>query len=106
MLIGVTPSKDQMIEKGIDLLVQCIKFDADIGEVTTVLSLNVLGIVYSVSVSTHEMSEESNLEAAWKALIQDFGTFHMLGQSKRVQDGHRELTEEESKALEESKLVR
>lgn len=106
MLIGIAPSKDQMIEKGMDLMVQCIKFDADIGEVQTVLSLNILGIVYSVSVPTHEMSEESNLEAAWKALIQDFGVFHMLGQSKRVQDGRRELTEEESKALEESKLVR
>ena len=106
MLIGVGPTKEQIIDKGMDLMSQCIKFDAEIGEVTTVMSLNVLGIVYSVSVPTHEMTEPSNLEAAWKALIQDFGVFHMLGQSRRVQDGSREMTEGEIKALEESKSSR
>lgn len=103
MLIGITPSKEQLIDKGMDLVSQIIKFDAEVGEITTVLSLNVLGVIYSVSVPTHEMSEPKNVEDAWKALIQDFGVFHMLGQSKRVIDGSRELTEEEIKLLEKTK---
>lgn len=100
MLIGL---KDQMLDKGMDLVSQCIKFDVQMLEIQTTLSLNVLGVVYSVTVPTHEMTDPKNVEDAWKALIQDFGVFHMLGQSKRVQDGHREATEEELKMKEEKK---
>lgn len=105
MIIGAIPTKENMIEKGMDLVVQCIKFDAEVGEVTTILTLNILGVIYSVSVPTHEMSEEKNLEDAWKQLIRDFGVCHLLGQSKRVIDGHRDATEGELKIMEDEKII-
>lgn len=105
MIIGTTPTKEQIIETGMDFMVQCITFDADIQEITTRISLNILGVVYSVDVPTHELSDPNNVKSAWRQLIRDFGVYHLMGQDRRVQDGHRDLTEEESKVLEESKSV-
>jgi len=90
-------------EYGYDLFGQCIKctIEEKIEDTFVTLSLNILGVIYSVQVPKHEMADPKNVKDAWTQLIRDFGVCHMLGQSKRVQDGHRDLTEEEQKMLEE-----
>lgn len=102
MIIGSTLSKEQMEEIGIDCFVQCVKFTAEdkIENTYITLTLNVLGIMYSVKVPKHEADDPKNIQDAWGQLISDFATFHMLGQSKRIQDGNRDLTEDEVKILE------
>ena len=48
MLIGVPMTKDQIIEKGMDVMVQLIKFDVEQNDIQTTLRLNVLGVIYDV----------------------------------------------------------
>lgn len=104
-IITLRMNNEKIIDIGMDLMVQCIKFNVEekIEDPHITLSLNILGIVYSVQVPKHEANDPHNIKCAWEQLIQDFGVMHMMGQSKRVQDGHRDLTEEESKIMEEKK---
>lgn len=100
MIIGATPTPEQIIEVGIDLMVQCISFNVEPGEIETKLSLNIMGIIYSVTVPTHELSDPKNIKDSWSQLINDFSVFHLLGQTKRIQDGNRELEDDELAILE------
>lgn len=104
MIIGHL-TKEQIEEIGIDLFVQCVKFTSEdkIENPYITLSLNVLGIIYSLQIPKHESNDPENIKAAWQQLIHDFGVMHMLGQSRRVQDGSRELTEDEQKIVEAKK---
>ncbi len=104
MLIGTKLSKERMEEIGIEQFVQCVKFAAEdkIENTYVTLTLNVLGILYSVQVPKHEADNEQNIIDAWRQNIQEMGIWHLMGQKKRVIDGHRELTEGEQKAKEES----
>lgn len=97
MIIGSTLSKERMEEIGIDQFVQCVKFKADekLEDTFITLTLNVLGILYSVQVPKHEAHIESNIADAWRQNIQEMGIWHLLGQNKRIQQGSRELTDEE-----------
>jgi hypothetical protein len=92
-------TEQEIIELGMDLMVQCIKFTVEdkLENPYITLGLNVLGVIYSVNVPKHEADDAHNIKCAWEALIKDFGVMHMMGQSKRIQDGHRELNEEELK---------
>lgn len=101
MIIGHL-TKEKIEEIGIDKFVQCVKFTSEdkLENTFITLSLNVLGIIYSVQVPKIEANDPKNIEDAWSQLIHDFGVMHMMGQSKRIQDGSRELTEEEHKMLE------
>lgn len=104
-IITLRMNSEKIIEIGMDLIVQCIKFNVEdnLEDPHITLSLNILGIIYSVQVPKHEANDPHNIKCAWEQLIQDFGVMHMMGQSKRVQDGHRDLTEEELKIMEENK---
>lgn len=104
MIIGAL-TKENHEEIGIDLFVQCVKFTSEdkLENPYITLTLNVLGVLYSVQVPKTEADDPENIKQAWQQLIQDFGVMHMLGQSKRVQDGSRELTEEEIKLMEAQK---
>lgn len=103
MIIGHL-SNENREELGLDLLVQCIKVKSeDLLENTFItLTLNMMGICYSVQVPKHEADDPKNITDAWTQLIHDFGVYHMLGQSKRIQDGVRELTPEEMAIIEAS----
>ena len=104
MIIGHL-TKEQIEEIGMDLFVQCVKFAAEdkIENPYITVSLNVLGIIYSCQVPKTESNDPENIKAAWSQLIKDFGVMHMMGQSKRIQDGSRELTEDEIMFLEGDK---
>lgn len=94
-------SNDKIIEAGMDYMVQCIKFNVvdELENPYVTLQLNVLGVIYGANVPKHELQEQ-NVKDAWKQIIQEFGVMHMKGQSYKVQDGSRELTDEEYKILE------
>lgn len=105
MIVGATLTPEQIEEIGMDLFVQCVKFKAEdkLENTFITVTLNVLGVLYSVQVPKHEANDPKAIHDAWAQLIQNFGVMHMMGQTKRVQDGSRELTEEEQKILEASK---
>lgn len=95
-------SNDKIIEAGMDVMVQCIKFNVIDGLESpfVTLQLNVLGVIYGANVPKHELQEQ-NIKDAWKQIVQEFGIMHMKGQSSKIQDGSRDLTDEEYKILEE-----
>jgi hypothetical protein len=97
---------DQIEEIGIDNFVQCVKFTVSerLEDPFIILNLNVLGVIYGVKVPKHEAGDPQNITDAWKQLISEFGVFHLLGQSKRIQHGSREETEGEAKVREEASL--
>ena len=66
-------------------------------------TLNFMGIAYSLQVPKHEMQDASNWRAAWGQLIQDCALRHAMGNQKLYKHGSREMTEDEAKALEDSK---
>ena len=94
----------QIEEVGIDTFVHCVKFTVSerLEDPFIILNLNVLGIIYGVKVPKHEAGDLNNISDAWKQLITEFGIYHTLGQSKRIQHGSREETEGEAKAREEA----
>jgi hypothetical protein len=95
---------DQMEEIGMDQLVQCIKFKAqdNLEDTFVTITLNILGIMYSVRVPKHEADSVKNIQDAWAQVIQDFGVYHTLGHSKKIQHGSRDLTDEEQKIIDVS----
>lgn len=103
-LINLKMSNDDIIEQGMDFLVQCIKFNIidEIDKPHIILQLNILGIIYGVMVPKHEINEK-NIQDAWKQVIEQFGVMHLKGQKYNIQDGSRDLTDEEYKILEGSK---
>lgn len=90
---------------GLNLFGQCIDFKVDekLEDTFVTFKMNIMDICYSVQVPKHEMDDINNVRSAWKQLIQDFGIRHLLGQSKVIQSGNRDLTDEEIKAQEKQK---
>ena len=107
MIIGHLTTA-QIEDIGMDLFVQCVTFKAEdkLENPYVTVTLNVLGVMYSVQVPKLEANDPENIKAAWSQLIKDFGVFHMLGQSRRIQDGNRELNEVEISAIEAAKAKR
>lgn len=103
-LITNNLTNEQIIEIGMDIMVQCIKFNVidEIDKPHIILQLNVLGIIYGVMVPKHEINEK-NIQDAWKQVVEQFGVMHMKGQKYNIQDGSRDLTDEEYHALEQIK---
>lgn len=99
-------TKERAEEIGIDLLVQCIKvnYEEKPEDTFVTLSLNVLGVIYYATISKYEVDDFHNVQDCWKALIEQFGFCHMMGQSKRVQDGKRDLTADEKAILNHSTI--
>ena len=102
-LINLNLNNDQIIELGMEQVVQVIKFNVidELDKPHIVLQLNVLGIVYGVMVPKHEINQK-NIIDAWTQVITQFGIMHMKGQKYNIQDGSRDLTDEEYKIIEES----
>lgn len=103
MLVGVPMTKDQIIEKGMDVMVQLIKFDVEQNDIQTTLRLNVLGVIYGATMPTSETNDPKNIEDCWKQIAEQFGVMHIMGQKYNIQHGSRELTEQEQQMLEEKK---
>lgn len=103
-ILQLNMSNDKIIEAGMDMMVQCINFNVvdELDKPYVTLQLNVLGIIYGANIPKHEL-QKSNVDDAWKQIIQEFGVMHMMGQSKKVQDGSRELTDEEHQIIEAKK---
>lgn len=101
-IIGAELTKEQIIEIGMEQVVQCIKFDVIETELTKTIQLNVLGIIYSVNIPKHEATDPKNIYDAWMQLIHSFGVCHTLGQKGNIQHGSREISEEEMKLIEDS----
>jgi hypothetical protein len=101
MLHGVM-TKEKAEELGVDQFIHCVKFNYldDPEDTSILLQLNVLGLVYGVRIPRFESNDEQNIIDGWRQCIQEFGTYHMLGHSKKIQHGSRKLSEEESKILE------
>lgn len=100
MIIGAPLTKEQIIDIGMDLTAQLFKFDVKQEELSTIIQLNVLGIVYSVNAPTSEMNDPQNVKDAWKQILESFGVCHLMGQKANVVHGSRELNDEELKSLE------
>ena len=83
-----------------------LKVEEKIENTYATFTLNFLGVAYSLQVPKHEMNDPKNWRDAWGQLLTEVGIKQELGAAKFFKHGSRELTEEESKALEESKLVR
>lgn len=101
-IVGAELKKDQIIDIGMDKVTQIIKFDVIEEELTKVISLNVLGIIYSVTVPAHECSDPKNIGDAWDQLLQSFGVCHLMGQKSNITHGSRELSDEEIALIESS----
>ena len=103
-ILNFNLTNDQIIEIGMEQVVQVIKFNVvdEIDKPHVILQLNVLGIIYGVMVPKHELTQQ-NIIDAWKQIITQFGVMHLKGQKHNIQDGSRDLTDEEYKILEEAK---
>lgn len=103
-ILNFNLTNDQIIEIGMEQVVQVIKFNVvdEIDKPHVILQLNVLGIIYGVMVPKHELNEQ-NINDAWKQVIVQFGVMHLKGQKHNIQDGSRDLTDEEYKIIEGSK---
>ena len=101
MIITPTVTPDQIADIGMTLVAQCFKFDVkDELESTDIrISINFLGIIYSVIVPKLEANDEKNIQDAYKQLIEMIGVCHMMGQKANIRDGSRKLTDEEAKIL-------
>lgn len=100
MIIGAPLTKEQIIDIGMDLTSQLFKFNVIQEELSTIIQLNVLGIVYSVNMPTSETNDEKNVKDAWKQALETFGVAHMLGQKGHIQHGSRDLDDSELKLIE------
>lgn len=100
MIIGAPLTKEQIIDIGMDLTSQLFKFDVKQEELSTIIQLNVLGIVYSVNMPTSETNDEKNVKDAWKQALESFGVCHLMGQKANVVHGSRDLSDDELKLLE------
>lgn len=94
-------SEGEIIEQALDLFVECVKFSVEdnLQDPYITLRMNMMGIIYGATMPKHEVNSD-NVKQCWRQIIEQFATYHLLGQSKRVIDGSRELTEEEHKLLE------
>lgn len=103
-ILNFNLTNDQIIEIGMEQVVQVIKFNVvdEIDKPHVILQLNVLGIIYGVMVPKHELNQQ-NVVDAWKQVIEQFGVMHLKGQKYNIQDGSRDLTDEEYKIMEEAK---
>ena len=103
-ILNFNLTNDQIIEIGMEQVVQVIKFNIvdEIDKPHVILQLNVLGIIYGVMVPKHELNQQ-NIIDAWKQIITQFGVMHLKGQKHNIQDGSRDLTDEEYKIMEEAK---
>ena len=102
-LFKTNMGEGEIIEKALDLFVECVKFSVEdnLQDPHITLRMNMMGIIYGATISKHEINSD-NVTQCWRQIIEQFATYHLLGQSKRVIDGSRELTEAEIKTLEES----
>lgn len=102
-ILNFNLTNDQIIEIGMEQVVQVIKFNIvdELDKPHIILQLNVLGIIYGVQVPKSEINEKNMIDA-WKQIITQFGVMHLKGQKHNIQDGSRDLTDEEYKIIEES----
>ena len=103
-MIKLTLTNDDIVEKALDLFVQCVKFSVkdNLEDPYITLNMNMLCVIYGVTVPKHEINEQ-NIKDAWTQVIEQFGVMHMKGQKFNIQDGSRELTDEENQIIEASK---
>ena len=103
MIIGVTPTKEQMEEIALDLFVQCVKFECidKLENPFIELKMNVLGLIYGVQIPKNEITPE-NVKEGWKQVIEQLGVAQMLGVRKTYVDGSRELSESELALMEKA----
>lgn len=101
MLESVNLSNKDMIEIGMDLVVQIIKFEVDdkLEDTFITLKLKVLDIVYSVCVPKHEATDPKNIRDGWSQLIEMFVIRHGMGNKQVYQEGSRKLTDQELELL-------
>ena len=79
MITTIQMSNEQIIEVGMDIMVQCIKFNVidELDKPHITLQLNILGVLYGVQVPKHEI-QENNIIDAWKQIIEQFGVMLSL----------------------------
>ena len=97
LVINEKMNAGKAVDIGMDVFVECVKFgyEDNLEDTFITLSLNVLGVIYSLTISKYEADDPNNIKDGWKALVEQFGVYHLIGQSKRIQDGSREITADE-----------